>query len=87
MRQWGYRFTNVPHRLAGETLQATVIRWCREILFLCQITQNPGWGQSWQDSQGEITAHNFELTRRLHRIIWEGVERQIQELPAEFQNL
>lgn len=87
MAEWGYRFTNIPCRQSGETVQDTVIRWCKEILFHYQIAQNQQWSQSWQDSQGETTMHNFELTRRLHQIIWESIERQIAELPAEFQNI
>jgi hypothetical protein len=87
MAGWGYRFSNIPYRQPEETAQDTVIRWCKEILFHYQITQNEQWSQSWQDSQGEITIHNFELTHRLHQIILEDVERQIAELPAEFQNL
>jgi hypothetical protein len=87
MGEWGYRFTNIPYRRSGETVQDTVIRWCKEILFHYQIAQNQQWSQAWQDSQGETTIHNFELTRRLHQIIWESVERQIAELPQEFQNL
>lgn len=87
MREWGYRFQNTPYRLEGEAMQATVIRWCQEILFHHQITQNERWSQSWQDLQGEIATHNFKLTQDLHQIIQADVERQIQELPAEFQSL
>lgn len=87
MQEWGYRFTNITHRREGETDQDTVIRWCREILFHYQITLNEQWSQSWQDQQGETTIHNFELTRRLHQIILDSIERQIAELPPEFQNL
>ena len=87
MQDWGYRFQNIPYRQPGETQQDTVVRWCQEILFRYQITQNSQWAQSWQDKQGEDTIHNFELTLGLYKTIARDIERQIDELPQEFQNL
>jgi hypothetical protein len=51
------------------------------------MTKNKEWAQSWQDLQGEDASHNFELTRKLHKILYRNIERQIDELPVEFQNL
>lgn len=87
MQKWGYRNHNISKRQNNETLQDTVERWCKEILFYYQITCDPNWSQSWQDKQKLDTAHNFELTRRLYKIISSDISRQIDELPVEFKNL
>tara|TARA_X000000950_G_scaffold285740_1_gene392488 strand:+ start:888 stop:2009 length:1122 start_codon:yes stop_codon:yes gene_type:complete len=87
MREWGFRFENIPGRAELESKQEAIMRWCREILFYCQLSKNPDWAQSWQDSQGETTSHNFELNRKLHEVIYRHIEKQIDELPPEFRDL
>ena len=87
MREWGFRFENIPGRAELESKQEAIMRWCREILFYSQLSKNPDWAQSWQDSQGETTSHNFELNRKLHKIIYRDIEKQIDELPSEFRDL
>jgi hypothetical protein len=87
MREWGFRFDNIPGRAESESKQEAIIRWCKEILFYSQLSKNPDWAQSWQDSQGETTSHNFELNRKLHKIIYRDIEKQIDELPSEFRDL
>ena len=87
MNEWGFRFDNIHGRDASESKQEAMVRFCKEILFYSQMSKNPDWAQSWQDNQGETTAHNFELNRKLHEIIYRDIEKQIDELPPEFQNL
>lgn len=87
MQEWGFKFKNIPSRHELESIQDVIIRWCGEILFYNQMTQNKDWAQSWQDSQGENTIHNFELLKRLHHFIWADIEKQIDQIPKEFQNL
>lgn len=87
MKEWGFRFDNIPGRDPSESKQEAIVRWCREIVFYSQLAKNPDWAQSWQDKQGETTSHNFELNRKLHEIIRCDIEKQIDELPPEFQNL
>jgi hypothetical protein len=85
MKGWGYRFTNTRYRTPGESIQDTVVRWSKEILFHYHITQNDIWSQSWQDARGEDAMHNYELTLDLHRVIMHSVEQQLSELPPEFK--
>ena len=87
MKEWGFRFDNIPGRAESESKQEAIVRWCREILFYSQLSKNPDWAQSWQDSQGETTSHNFELNRKLHEVIYRDIEKQIDELPPEFRDL
>lgn len=87
MTEWGFRINNIPSRRHNETEQEAVSRWCREILFYTQISKNKEWAQSWQNLQGENTVYNFELLNGLHNTIYNEIERQIDELPREFQNL
>lgn len=87
MKRWGYRTNNISKRKKEETIQDTIERWCKEILFLYQITLNNNWSQSWQEKQQEDGNHNFQLTKNLHKIISLDIEKQIDELPIEFKNL
>lgn len=87
MKEWGFRFNNIPSRDESESEQEAVMRWCKEILFYYQMIGNKEWAQSWQNQQGEDTFHNFTLLKGLHRTISSNIERQIDELPTEFQNL
>jgi len=87
MKEWGFRFNNIPGRDESESEQEAVMRWCKEILFYYQMIGNKEWAQSWQDQQGEDTFHNFMLLKGLHGTISSNIERQIDELPTEFQNL
>lgn len=87
MRKWGFLFDNVGYRQPTETEQQAVQRWCERVLLWDRIAQDPDWAQSFENRQGEHTAHNAELARDLHRIIDQDIQRQIDELPAEFQNL
>jgi len=85
MKEWGYHFSNTQYRTPGESIQDTVVRWCKEILFHYRITQNDDWAESWQQSRGEYAVHNHELTLSLHNVITQSVEQQISELPIEFK--
>lgn len=87
MKEWGFRFNNISSRAESESEQEAVMRWCKEILFYYQMIKNKEWAQSWQDLQGEDSIHNFMLCKKLHGTISSNVERQIDELPTEFQNL
>jgi hypothetical protein len=87
MKNWGFRFNNVGYRRDNESEQGAVQRWCERIMFLDKITQDPEWAQSWENSQGEDSAHNADLARRLHNIIDADIQRQIEELPADFYRL
>lgn len=85
MKEWGYRLSNIQYRTPGESIQDTVVRWCKEILFHYHITQNDDWSKSWQDAQGDDVMHNHELNLSLHSVILQSVEQQISELPQEFK--
>jgi len=87
MRDWGYRFHNLGIKGEDETDQGAVRRWCEKIAFMDHLFRDPDWAQDWLDLQGENTSWNAELSRKLHLTIAGDTERQIQELPAEFQNL
>ena len=87
MKEWGFKFNNIPSRGEFESKQEAVLRWCKEILFYYQITKNNDWSQSWQDKQGEDTYHNFKLLKELHHKISNDIEQQIEELPQEFKKL
>lgn len=87
MKEWGFRFKNIPSRDESESEQEAIMRWCKEILFYYQMIGNKEWAQSYQDLQGEDTFHNFMLLKGLHKTISSNIEKQIDELPTEFQNL
>lgn len=87
MQEWGFKFKNIERRRKSESQQDAIIRWCGEILFYNQIGQNKDWAQSWQDAQAEDAIYNFELLKGLHRTVYAHIEKQIDQLPKEFQNL
>jgi hypothetical protein len=87
MQAWGYRTEPVPYRLPAESEQRAVARLAGEIQLGCVRARHPDWAQTWQDSQGEITEHNRQLTQGLWRRIDQSIERQIEELPLEFQQI
>jgi hypothetical protein len=87
MAEWGFRFDNVGYRRSEETEQQAVQRWCERIMFMDRIAQDPEWAQSFEDRSGEDTAHNVDLAKRLHVIIDQSIQHQIDQLPREFQDL
>jgi len=87
MLEWGFQFDNVSYRQKNESEQEAVRRWCERIMFLDKIIKDPDWAQSWENRCGVATAHNVDLAHRLHHIIDQDIQKQIDELPAEFQKL
>lgn len=87
MQDWGFRFDPVSYQTTTETQQQAVQRWAERILFWDRIAQDPEWAQAFENRAGEDTAHNVDLAHRLHTIIDQSIERQIEELPAEWQSI
>jgi len=84
MQNWGFKTHNISMRQKNETIQETITRWSKEILFYYQITLDPNWSRSWQDKQNINSAKNFEIAKNLHNKIKNGISQQIEELPSEF---
>lgn len=87
MKHWGFDVDHESTRKSDETAQEAVMRWCGRILLLHRMTQDPEWCQRWYDTQAPRVAHNSGLTRRLHLVIRQHLQRQWDELPREWARL